>query len=120
MAGQAIEDALFLSRLLSLACISPANVARALLAVDAVRLPRANKVLETSLQAGDVYEYAGATTGADLGRITSDVEARMDWIWFVSSGRDSFDTEERRRGGEWRRHPPPPLDSHSRSYARPA
>lgn len=83
MAGQAIEDALFLTRLLSHPSINSSNLAEALRVYDHVRLPRANKVLESSLEAGDVYEFAGHP-GDDEAKLKQELETRFDWIWNVS------------------------------------
>lgn len=82
MAGQAIEDALFLTRLLSHPSINASNLEDALQVYDTVRLPRANKVLETSLEAGDVYEFAGEP-GSDEAKLKENLEKRFDWIWQV-------------------------------------
>ncbi|CAE6486992.1 unnamed protein product, partial [Rhizoctonia solani] len=58
LAGQAIEDALFLTWLLSHPSIKRTNLADALQVYDSVRRPRANKVSETSFEAGEIYEFA--------------------------------------------------------------
>jgi salicylate hydroxylase len=83
MAGQAIEDALFLSRLLSADGVNASNVDEALQVYNEIRLPRANKVLETSLEAGDVYEYYGKP-GDDEAKLKEELESRFRWIWDVS------------------------------------
>ncbi|CBQ72431.1 probable Salicylate hydroxylase [Sporisorium reilianum SRZ2] len=80
MAGQAIEDALFLSQLLTHPKVNNANLVKALEVYDKIRVPRANRVLETSLEAGDTYEFRGF--GADdpqaLGK---HLVERFDHIW---------------------------------------
>ncbi|SJX62292.1 probable Salicylate hydroxylase [Sporisorium reilianum f. sp. reilianum] len=80
MAGQAIEDALFLSQLLAHPKVNNANLVKALEVYDKIRVPRANRVLETSLEAGDTYEFRGF--GADdpqaLGK---HLVERFDHIW---------------------------------------
>lgn len=83
LAGQAMEDAVFLSWLLSQTGVKRDNLEQVLTVYDSVRRPRANKVLETSLEAGDVYEFA-SQHGDDRKKIAHDVENRMDWIWGVS------------------------------------
>ncbi|UZJ51977.1 hypothetical protein CBS101457_001297 [Exobasidium rhododendri] len=80
MAGQAIEDALFLSRLLSHPSVKASNLHEALQVYDKIRLPRANKVLESSLEAGDTYEFAGEA-GDDEAKLKQNLENRFDWIW---------------------------------------
>lgn len=82
MAGQAMEDAVFLSWLLAQPGISKSNVAKALQLHNTIRLPRANRVLSSSLQAGDVYEFAGPQ-GADHAALKQELESRFDWIWEV-------------------------------------
>lgn len=55
--------------------------------MDAIRLPRANKVLETSLEAGEVYEYRGPA-GDDLDALGKHLPNRMDWIWYHDHDED--------------------------------
>jgi salicylate hydroxylase len=86
MAGQAIEDALFLSRLLSHPSVNASNVDQALQVYNQIRLPRANRVLQSSLEAGDVYELAGEA-GFDQqveARLKENLDSRFSWIWEVS------------------------------------
>lgn len=83
MAGQAIEDALFLSWLFAHPAVKKSNLKEALNVYDAIRRPRANKVLESSLEAGDVYEMAGLS-GTDRAKLKVELESRFDWIWEVS------------------------------------
>jgi salicylate hydroxylase len=82
MAGQAIEDALFLTRLLSYNGVNLSNVHDALQVYNQIRLPRANKVLESSLEAGDVYEFYGPQ-GSDEAKLKQELESRFKWIWEV-------------------------------------
>lgn len=98
MAGQAIEDALFLSNLLSHEKVNKENLTKALGVVDKIRVPRANMVLETSLEAGDTYEFRGV--GGDGGKGDMEVlgehlRERFDVIW------DYDLDEERRRMEHW-------------------
>lgn len=62
--------------------VNAGNLQQVLPVLDAIRLPRANKVLQTSLEAGDVYEFAGPDHD-DLGKIAKDIESRWAWIWEV-------------------------------------
>ncbi|UZJ50784.1 hypothetical protein CBS101457_000104 [Exobasidium rhododendri] len=99
MAGQAIEDGLFLSWLFAHPAVKKANIKEALEVYDAVRRPRANKVLETSLEAGDVYEMAGLS-GSDRVKLKTELESRFDWIWEHDHESDfiAAEKEMRRRG----------------------
>ncbi|KAF8752083.1 FAD binding domain [Rhizoctonia solani] len=81
LAGQAIEDALFLTWLLSQPSINRANLADALQVYDSVRRPRANKVSETSFEAGEIYEFALDRTGSDFSKLREELESRYEWIW---------------------------------------
>lgn len=80
MAGQAIEDALFASLLLSHPAVNRSNLTTAIQAFDAIRLPRANKVMVTSLEAGDVYEFAGPMQD-NLEQLGHHLVSRFDFIW---------------------------------------
>lgn len=94
MAGQAIEDALFLSNLLSHAKVNNGNLVKALKVYDVIRVPRANRVLETSLEAGDTYEFRGV--GADdPQKLGEHLVERFDHIW------DYDLDEERERMNRW-------------------
>ncbi|CAE6435092.1 unnamed protein product [Rhizoctonia solani] len=81
LAGQAIEDALFLTWLLSQPSVKRANLTDALQVYDSVRRPRANKIVETSLEAGEIYEFALDRTGSDFGKLQHELESRYEWIW---------------------------------------
>ncbi|KAG8730433.1 hypothetical protein FRC11_006717, partial [Ceratobasidium sp. 423] len=81
LAGQAIEDALFLTWLLSQPSVKRANLADALQVYDSVRRPRANKIVETSSEAGDIYEFALDRTGSDFSKLRHELESRYEWIW---------------------------------------
>jgi len=92
-AGQAVEDALFLSALLASPSTSstplssrPSAITKALKVYQQERHSRAQKVQETSFEAGLLYEFLDPDAGSDLGRIKEDLEGRMKWIW-------EFDTE---------------------------
>lgn len=80
-AGQGLEDAWLLARLLGdpRACQSDA---RGLLkAYDAVRRPRACQVQRTSREAGDLYELRDPQIAADEARLSSTLASRFDWLW---------------------------------------
>ncbi|CAE6382352.1 unnamed protein product [Rhizoctonia solani] len=81
LAGQAIEDALFLTWLLSQPSVKRANLADALQIYDSVRRPRANKIIESSFEAGEIYEFALDRTGSDFRKLQHELESRYEWIW---------------------------------------
>jgi salicylate hydroxylase len=80
MAGQAVEDALFLSWILAHPAVKLSNTSDALAVYDAIRRPRASRVLQRSLEAGDIYEFAGPM-GADREKIRAELEVMHDWVW---------------------------------------
>ncbi|KAH8117594.1 FAD/NAD-binding domain-containing protein [Phellopilus nigrolimitatus] len=86
-AGQALEDALVLVRLLTHPNTSPGNVESVLKAYDLVRLPRANMVLAESTRAGEVYEGYGPSGPSSAG-MRADLENRWDKVWHHDLGAD--------------------------------
>lgn len=90
-AGQGLEDALILSRILSRchAGLSPyatsLEVADKLRAAfegyDQVRRPRAQRQVDTSVECGRLYNLQHPQHGDDLGRIVDDLNCRFDWLW---------------------------------------
>lgn len=98
MAGQAIEDALLLTRLLSLDQIdSPSNVYAALQAYTAIRAPRANSVLVRGLHARNVYSLKDAEIGADPQKLAAYLSTNWEWIW------DHDHEDEFERAKQWLR-----------------
>ncbi|CAE7112512.1 unnamed protein product [Rhizoctonia solani] len=81
LAGQAIEDALFLTWLLSHPSVKRANLADALQVYDSIRRPRANKIVETSFEAGEIYEFALEGIASDVAKLRHELETRYEWIW---------------------------------------
>ena len=82
-AGQAIEDALVVETLLG-KVKDEAHLVNAFSAYDMVRRPRAQKVVATRREAGEVFTMRGRGIGEDLAKMREDLETRMHWIW----GRD--------------------------------
>ncbi len=80
-AGQALEDAYELSRLLGNARCKRRNVADVLAAFDAVRRSRAGRVQATSFAAGELYQCRAPGITDDEGRLADELEHRFDWIW---------------------------------------
>ncbi|KAF8515185.1 FAD/NAD(P)-binding domain-containing protein [Gautieria morchelliformis] len=79
-AGQAMEDALLLGKLLTHPSTSLSNVGPVLQAYDSVRRPRANGVLTGSYVAGEIYEYAGPS-GPSLEGLRKDLTGIFDSVW---------------------------------------
>ncbi|KAK7193430.1 hypothetical protein DPSP01_013330 [Paraphaeosphaeria sporulosa] len=78
-AGMCVEDSYVLAELL--AEISGADeLETAFRAYDAVRRPRALKLVETSRQAGMLWELEGPE-GDDLDAFEKNANTRMSWIW---------------------------------------
>ncbi|EXJ88580.1 hypothetical protein A1O1_05510 [Capronia coronata CBS 617.96] len=81
-AGQCLEDALILSRLLGLVSAPDRDQLEAAFKVyDEIRRPRAQKVVQTSKQAGLVYTLSAPGIGDDLDAIVKDLNHRFLWIW---------------------------------------
>jgi salicylate hydroxylase len=84
MAGQAIEDALFLTWLLAHPAVRKSNIADALAVYDVIRRPRANRVLESSLEVGRMLDGAWQQ-GMDSDAFKVEVQqTQFHWIWEVS------------------------------------
>ncbi|KAK5174421.1 uncharacterized protein LTR77_001501 [Saxophila tyrrhenica] len=79
-AGQGLEDAVVLAHLMSLVQ-APEHVSSAFEVYDGIRRPRAQKVVRTSLEAGDMYAWNDASVGADMQRIVDNANQRLHWIW---------------------------------------
>ncbi|KZS93032.1 FAD/NAD-P-binding domain-containing protein [Sistotremastrum niveocremeum HHB9708] len=79
-AGQGLEDALLLTQLLTRPDVFVENVEFVLRAYDAIRVPRANAVLEGSARAGDIYEGRGPS-GPTVNGIRQDLEGIWDPVW---------------------------------------
>lgn len=80
-AGQAIEDACVFSALFE-NVTAPQDVARALAAYDQVRRPRAQRVVSTSREAGELFAMNQPGVGGDLNKMREKLETRMHWIWY--------------------------------------
>lgn len=80
-AGQGLEDALILSKLLSLVTHS-SELAPAFAAYDVVRRPRAQGVVRDSREVGLMYFLSHGEFGDDLQKITDDANRRLPLIWY--------------------------------------
>ncbi|KAK5118485.1 hypothetical protein LTR62_003000 [Meristemomyces frigidus] len=80
-AGQGLEDALLLSRLLGLVK-APQELDAAIQAYDAIRRPRAQGVVRQSRDVGRAYYLIDPEFGTDLQRITDEANQRLPQIWW--------------------------------------
>ncbi|KZW00703.1 FAD/NAD(P)-binding domain-containing protein [Exidia glandulosa HHB12029] len=79
-AGQALEDSYILGQLLGHPKTTLQTLRSTLAIYDEIRRPRGNKVVEYSLETGNVWEGWGANGESVEGR-KLDAEGRLDWIW---------------------------------------
>ncbi|KAF8590394.1 FAD/NAD(P)-binding domain-containing protein [Ramaria rubella] len=76
-AGQAMEDALLLSQLLTHPLTNTSNLEPVLEAYDLLRRPRANRVLKASYAAGEVYERVDCS----FEKIRQDLAGIWEFVW---------------------------------------
>lgn len=86
-AGQAIEDAVLLSRLLGHPQTTASNIPSVLLAYDRVRVPRATMAQRGSQRSGDIYDGHGES-GLTKEGIRKDAEGQWDEVWHHDLGDD--------------------------------
>ena len=79
-ACQAIEDACVLSALFEKVS-TPGHVPNALAAYDQIRRPRAQKVVSTSRETGQLVSMSLPGVGDDLDKMKEKLETRLDWIF---------------------------------------
>ncbi|KAG8527116.1 uncharacterized protein KY384_008545 [Bacidia gigantensis] len=82
-AGQAIEDALVLSKVLA-KIEDKSQIPNAFSAYDQVRRPRSQKIVSTSRDAGELCGMTMVGVGGDVAKMKKEFDVRMRWIW----GRD--------------------------------
>lgn len=80
-AGQGLEDAYFLARLLGDPRLNASNIGALLDAYDLQRRPRACRVQRTSREAGDLYELRDKVAGNNEPVMRATLERRFDWLW---------------------------------------
>ncbi|WP_206665529.1 salicylate 1-monooxygenase [Jejubacter calystegiae] len=86
-AGQGIEDAWFLSRLLSAPTLTRRDIPVVLRQYDALRRPRATAVQRTSSEAGDLYEMR-SLAARQRPQLEHQLATRFDWLWQHDLRRD--------------------------------
>ncbi|PYH99091.1 mannitol 1-phosphate dehydrogenase [Aspergillus ellipticus CBS 707.79] len=79
-AGQCLEDALVLSSVLGLAR-DRAEITNAFKVYDDIRRPRAQAVVTSSQDAGQLYTFTHPHLGEDMDRIVDNLNQRFLWIW---------------------------------------
>lgn len=79
-AGQAIEDACVLSALFA-KVTTPDDVPNALAAYDQVRRPRAQRVVSTSRESGQLMSMQQSGVGDNVEKMREKLDTRMHWIW---------------------------------------
>ena len=79
-AGQAIEDACVLSALFE-KVTTPDEASKALAAYDQARRPRAQRVVSTSRESGQLMSMQLPGVGDDLEKMREKLNTRMHWIW---------------------------------------
>lgn len=79
-AGQGLEDAVVLSHLLPLVKHSN-QLETAFKVYDSIRRPRAQKVVNTSFEAGVIYTWLNPEIGDDMNKIVANANQRLHWIW---------------------------------------
>ncbi|MBK5001948.1 salicylate 1-monooxygenase [Pseudomonas sp. S31] len=80
-AGQGLEDAWLLARLLADPQVLGKRPQAVLQAYDAVRRPRACQMQRTSFEAGELYEMRDSVVQADKVMLGQVLAERFDWIW---------------------------------------
>lgn len=79
-AGMCVEDVFILSQMLSI-CHSRADIEKAFCAYDKVRRPRSQKLVKTSREAGQLWDFEGDGVYDDLDALEKNAVGRMSWIW---------------------------------------
>ena len=90
-AGQGLEDALILSRVLdrvyttSTEAATPSEISKAFRAAfeayDDIRRPRAQRQVDTSVECGLLYNLSHPEAGDDMQKTVDNMNRRFDWLW---------------------------------------
>jgi salicylate hydroxylase len=80
-AGQGLEDAWLLARLLADPQVLDSQPQAVLAAYDAIRRPRACRVQRTSWEAGELYEMRDPAVADDEQLLGKTLAERFDWLW---------------------------------------
>lgn len=79
-AGQGLEDAWFLARLLT-DPRAQSNARNVLKVYDSIRRPRACRVQRTSWETGELYEFRDRQVGNNESLLSATLASRFDWLW---------------------------------------
>lgn len=80
-AGQGLEDAWLLARLLGDPRVLESNAQNVLQVYDEIRRPRACRVQRTSWEAGELYEYRAPHVEGQESLLSTTLASRFDWLW---------------------------------------
>nr|AAL07273.1 salicylate hydroxylase [Pseudomonas fluorescens] len=100
-AGQGLEDAYFLARLLGLVGPKQATSPSCLELTHDLRRPHACRVQRTTVETGELYELRDPIVGADEQLVGEILATRFDWLW--NHDLDADVAEARLRMG-WEAH----------------
>src|SRR5256885_2659999 len=79
-AGMALEDAYVLSNLLGMVT-QVDEIEDAFRVYDAMRRQRTQRLVTTSRDCGETYELENKDVGADVQKLTRNLDERQRWIW---------------------------------------
>lgn len=80
-AGQGLEDAWLLARLLGDPRVLDSNPQNVLQVYDEIRRPRACRVQRTSWEAGELYEFRDPKVEDQESLLSTTLASRFDWLW---------------------------------------
>jgi salicylate hydroxylase len=80
-AGQGLEDAWLLARLLGDSRVLQSDAQSVLEVYDAIRRPRACRVQRTSWEAGELYEFRDRQVEDREPLLSTTLASRFDWLW---------------------------------------
>lgn len=92
-AGQGLEDALILSKILGLVK-NPSQVESAFQVYDSIRRPRAQGVVRDSLEVMNAYFLIHPDFGHDLQKLTDEANKRLPLVWFHDLEADMVQAEK--------------------------
>ena len=94
-AGQGLEDAYFLARLLGDPRLTSDNLPAVLATYDELRRPRACKVQRTSWETGELFEMRDPEAGDNEQILAVKLETRFNWLWNHDTASDVAEARAR-------------------------